>query len=97
MDNNLLLAILGELKLAAISPLATHEITASGTTYVIYRRRQIGVVDGYVVMKIVAVTATAETTTIKTAFLPWLEGISVYDVENYNAALIAELGALTWG
>jgi len=97
MDNNLLLAILGELKLAAISPLVTHEIAASGLTYVIYRKRQINSIDGYLVMKILVTTATADTTTIKTAFLPWLNGISTYDIEIYNAALITELGALNWG
>ena len=58
VDNNLLLAILGELKLAAISPLVTHEISASGLTYVIYRKRQVNGVDGYLVMKIVATTGT---------------------------------------
>jgi len=97
MDNNLLLAILGELKLAAISPLVTHEITASGTTYVIYRKRQVNNIDGYLVMEIVATTALADTTTIKTAFLPWLNGVSTYDVEVYDATLIAELATLTWG
>lgn len=97
MDNNLLLAILGELKLAAILPLAVHDITASGLTYIIYRKRQIGDVDGFLVQKVSVSTSTAETTIIKTSFLPWLNGISTYNVEVYDSTLIAELGALSFG
>jgi hypothetical protein len=96
MDNNLLLAILGELKLASITPLVTHEIAASGITYIIYRKRQISDIDGYLVMKVTVSTDIAETTTIETAFLPWLT-TSVYDVTVYDTALEDELNALSFG
>ena len=97
MDSNILLSILGELRSAATAPQVTHEVTASGLTYVIYRKRQISNVDGYLVMRVSVVTTTVETTIIKTAFLPWLEGISTYDIEIYNATLISELSSLQWG
>lgn len=96
MDTNLLLQIIGELKLQAISPLVTHDITASGTTYIIYRERQINLINGFLITKITETAGLTITTIIKTAFLPHIP-TDTYNVEVYDAALIAAIATLTFG
>ncbi len=96
VDNNLLLQIIGQLKLQSIPALAVHSLTSSDITYVIYRTTSIGTQNGYPLLKVTGSTPSgAESTVIESGFLI-LDSSSTYDVKVYDSALITALSTVTF-
>ncbi len=96
-ESSLLLEIIGQLKLQNIPALAVHSLTASDTTYVIYRLMAVGKQNGYPVLKIIgSIKPAAESTTIESGLLIY-DSSSGYDVKEYDTPLVTALNAITFG
>jgi hypothetical protein len=95
MVDQYLIEILNQLRLDSTPPLVIHSDDALFTVYVIYKLQNIGVSNGYPILKVVSSTGTGFSTDIVTrGFMLYSP---LFDVLVYNNSLKTALNTVSFG